>query len=615
VEVKLVDKKTTSSRPAAIALAKQQHMAVREFLNQEPTSSDLLANLIEEKGEGDELTLLEILLKGKKPISAKNIGMPKATVSKAARQLNEHLMKNFSNTIEPLKAKRIKICVRLKESKGGLSVGYHLACYNTKTKKYLEGTATKKLFKSLWADFIKNKLTKRLEQEATDELLKKLKRRNDYQRLSMEIGIIEKNLQQHGNQGSIEFETPEASDHNRIWKSFNIDSLLESGGTYIITVDVGGGKTTFLRHLQTEILQKTHLIPILLDASEIEQWKPEDTRGLAEKLAKKFRLKIHENKVIDFLLEVFEKDIILLIDGLDQIKGGEYQELVEDTILKLTDGNVIIASRPSAVINLENEKKFTFLRLKPFDTNAQKNYFGDNFERAKQLSINASNLIAIPMLAHMVRMLIEEKQDGNINNRAELYEKFIGYILTKYKHGKAKLSPGLRTQIRISLEKIAYDALAEKEPHIQKIPLDFCYDKDRLPDNSTERNDELLAKSGLVNLIIERSGWGDKDFLFFTHQSFQEYLATEYIKDSDELVGQVLKEKWNPKWKEVIKFLVGIRGKDVIEKILDEKDNPIHSKLFLAAELVPETKTDHEFRKMMWLKFEELGDCLCTGSA
>ena len=220
------------------------------------------------------------------------------------------------------------------------------------------------------------------------------------------------------------------------------------------------------------------------------------------------------------------------------------------------------------------------------------------------------------MLANMVRMLIEEKQDGNINNRAELYEKFIAYILTKYKHGKAKLGPGLRTQIRMSLGKIAYDALAEKEPHLQKIPLEFCYEKGLLPNNSILINDELLTKSGLANLIIERSGWGDKDFLFFTHQSFQEYIAAEYIKDSDELVGQVLKEKWNPKWKEVIKFLTGINGVGVIEKILSGKDNPIHSNLFLSAELVPETNVSSKLRADISKKVESLfGNSLFTEDA
>ena len=87
----MTKKKTTSSKAIKEALARQQHMAVREWLNQEPTYSNLLSNLVEEKGEGNESTLLEVLLKSKKPISAKNIGMPKATVSKAAKELNKYL--------------------------------------------------------------------------------------------------------------------------------------------------------------------------------------------------------------------------------------------------------------------------------------------------------------------------------------------------------------------------------------------------------------------------------------------------------------------------------------------------------------------------------------------
>ena len=172
------------------------------------------------------------------------------------------------------------------------------------------------------------------------------------------------------------------------------------------------------------------------------------------------------------------------------------------------------------------------------------------------------------MLAHMVRMLIEEKQDKEVKNRAVLYEKFISYILTKYKHGKSKLDPDFRTQIRKSLAKIAYDALAKKEPHIQKVPLEFCYDKNRLPNNSRGRKGEFLTKSGLVNLIVEQSGTGDKDFLFFTHQSFQEYLAAEWMSLNPQKLFYVLNRGFNYKWEESIKFLTGIKGVPILDKIL-----------------------------------------------
>ena len=577
----MAHKKTKNSKTEALSLAKQRHVVVREFLNQEPTRTALLQGLINKRGEGNELALLTELLKREKPMSNddmhKDYDISKPTVSNAARDVNEYLERKFSNIIEPLKAKRIKICVWRKTGKGGMSAGYHFVCFNAKTKKYLDVSATKNLFENLWDDFIRNELRKKMEQDATDGLSKKLQGRDDYQVLDMEIGVVPQNPKENEIGEVMDLTGSKTYGHNRVWESFNIDSLFKSSDTssYIISVDAGGGKTTFLRYLQLEFLRKSEIIPIFLDASKIEEWRLENSNQLAEELAIYFDLNICKNRVISFLTKAFEEEVILLVDGLDQIKaGGSEYECLVNHILDLMGENVIITSRPSAVINQEDENQFTFLRLKPLDTNAQENYFGDNFERGKQLSMNASYLIAIPMLANMVRMLIEEKQDGNINNRAKLYEKFIGYILTKYKHGKAKLSPGLRTQIRMSLGKIAYDALAEKEPHLQKIPLEFCYKKGCLPDNSILRNDELLTKSGLVNLIIERSGWGDKDFLFFTHQSFQEYLAAEWITQNENTMEDFIYElieivQQDHKWKIVENFVKEIMGYEYFEKTTD----------------------------------------------
>jgi len=608
--------KTTTSRAEALALAKQQHMAVWEFLKQEPTRSDLLANLIEEKGEGKELKLLEVLLGTEGPTSACDIceacGMSAGTLSGVAKEANEYLMGKFSNTIEPLKAKRVKICIWCQKGRGGLFVGYYFVCLNTKTKKYLDGDATRNLFKGLRDDFIKNRLCTKLQKEAEERLSEKLEGRDDYQVLDMEIGVVPQKTKENEISEVMDLTRSKTYGHNRVWESFNIDSLFKSSDTssYIISVDAGGGKTTFLRYLQLELLRKSDIIPIFLDASKMEEWKLENSHQLAEKLAEKFGLESHEDKVVDFFIKAFKKNIILFVDGLDQIKGGgrEYEHLANHIFDHLAKSNVIIASRPSAVINLEDEEKFIFLRLKLFNANAQEKYFGEHYKRAQELSVNASDLVAIPMLAYMMRLLIEEKEDKNIKTRTQLYEKFIDYILSKYKHGKVRLDPDLRTQTRLSLRRISYDALACKKPYIQKIPLKFCYKKGRLPDEPTGRKGEFLTKSGLVNLIMERSGEGDKDFLFFTHQSFQEYLAAEYISQDGDLIQRVLSEKWNPKWKETIKFLTGIRGREIIETILSEKDNPIHSKLFLAAELVPETDIDTDLKKKISQKIEELLD-------
>lgn len=580
VEVKLEKKEITSSKVAAATLGAQQHIPVRKFLNQEPMRTDLLAGL----AEGRELTLLGELLESKKPVPARYVkvkhNMASATVSTAAVYISQYLT-DFSRRIEPLKARRIVISIP--RAVGGVHVGYHFACFNTKTKKYLDGPATKELFENLWKDEIKIRLLEKLEQEARLSLSERLTGRDDCQPLDMEIGSIEEKTWPEVVDGLVDYKRPEVWDHNRVWRPFNSDSLLDPKDIYILSSDVGTGKTTFLRHLQLKILKEGNLIPIFVHASKIEQWKPEDIREFAEKFAKRFKLKVHEDKVIGFLEEAFKKDVILLVDGLDQIRGGggEYQELVEDTILELMDNNVIIASRPSAVINLENKKKFVFLRLKPFDTKTQKLYFGEDYKRARELSVNATDLVAIPMLAYMVRTLIEKKEDKDIRNRAGLYERFIDYILKEYRHGRAELSLGLRTKIRQNLSRISYEALTEEAPFIQKIPLEYCLEQ---PGRLTMEPEEL-TKAGLVNLILESSERGN-DVLYFTHQSFQEYLAAEWAMKSKERIQNILSEMWNPKWKEVIKFLAGILGEDFIRRLysLGCKDNCIHSRLFLAAE-------------------------------
>ncbi len=440
---------------------------------------------------------------------------------------------------------------------------------------------------------ITSSIKKLLKKDALLHLREKLhqRKRNDYQLLKLEHRVIKE-------------------DRNREWKSFDFNKFLKPFGIYILSSNVGTGKTCFLSHLQLKLLDETDFIPIFLDASKIEEWKPKNLSDFTKNLAEEVCPQQQQYHVESFFADAFSNNqVVLLVDGLDQIRGGEYQELVEDTILKLMGGNVIIASRPSAVINLEDSIKFTLLRVEPFDIKAQKQYFREHYERAYELCGNNPDLISIPMLAYMLRTLIEEKEDKNIKNRAQLYKKFIDFVLIRYKHGKARLKPDLRTQLRQSLTSLSWHALAEEKPFIQKVPLKFCYDKSCLPNDPKGRKAECLTKSGLVNLIIEQSGENkDYDYLYFTHQSFQEYLVAEYIAQNNGRIQQVLDEKWNPKWKEVIKFLAGFKGEEFIRRIYSPgcQDNCIHSRLFLAAECSAELAKPAEVEETVFSTLFEL---------
>jgi len=128
-----------------------------------------------------------------------------------------------------------------------------------------------------------------------------------------------------------------------------------------------------------------------------------------------------------------------------------------------------------------------------------------------------------------------------------------------------------------------------KEPQIQKISINLPVIEDL--NREFGINIKALTKFGLVNLILEM---GDiiQHSLFFTHQSFQEFLAAQYISEDSKRLEAVINEMWSPKWREVIKFLAGIRGQEIVEKIYpqDNGDNIIHSRLFLAAECLAEVR-------------------------
>ncbi|MFC1793444.1 NACHT domain-containing protein, partial [Planctomycetota bacterium] len=360
------------------------------------------------------------------------------------------------------------------------------------------------------------------------------------------------------------------------------------------SMETGGGKTTILRYLQTEIFKDKRRIPLYIHASKLEKWDYTCVNSFLNCLAIWIGPQVAKPKEIlfEYLKETFEKKILLLVDGLDQIGGvdTEYKRVLEG-LLRVCSDNLIVASRPTAVVGQETNPEVKFLRLKSFSENSQKEYFDEYYERAYKLCESDLNLLAVPMLAYMVRTLIEENEDKKIENRASLYKRFIKYILCRSEHGAPELTLDERLTVRKYLQEVSYYAM--KDSMIQTIPAEFCW-------NSIQKYKALeldtLPKYGLVNLIIDKSG----ENVCFTHQSFQEYLAAEWISQDEEKVDNVLKEYWNPKWQEVIKFLSGHShlGRQVVTKLRPKEGcyDPIYARLFLTAECACELPDGNDIK-------------------
>ncbi len=449
-------------------------------------------------------------------------------------------------------------------------------------------------------DQIEATLRERLRDEASSHLRAKLNERKDYQSLEMEVGLPPDTREQSRAYRFCADNFP-LPDHNRQWKPFARNRLLNMEGAYIISSDAGMGKTTFLRYLQLEILDRKALIPIFLHACEIENWEPDSTSDLIQHIVKKLDLRTEEHGVIQFLKDAFDnRRVVLLIDGLDQIQGvgTEYRHFI-GRITRLSCGRLIIASRPSAVTSEEENASIAFLRLRPFDIRARRAYFSKHYDLARSLSRTCPELAGIPMLACMLRTLIENKETEDVSNRTALYRRFMKHIFMEYKHEEAKLSREFRSRARESLRAISYSALEQTQPLVQKIPLDFCL-------RQASVNIDDLQRYGIVNLLERSSGLDD--YLCFIHQSFQEYLAAEWAADKEEKMAHILSEMWKPKWRQVIRFLAGLKGQAFVRRIYgpDVKDNCIHSRLFLAAECYGEIGNTCESEKVVFERLQEL---------
>ncbi|MBF0459296.1 MAG: HEAT repeat domain-containing protein [Nitrospirae bacterium] len=376
-------------------------------------------------------------------------------------------------------------------------------------------------------------------------------------------------------------------DHSRQWDNLKLIEIFKDSNSYILSSSVGAGKTTFLYWLAGEIIKKDNLIPISLTCRDFEK---KDTweavrRHLVSTCYSRHNVNIRKSDIEKYFDYYYDSgQCVFLVDGLDQIKGNSYSEVVE-AILDVSLGNYsIITSRPSAVIAFDTDTDKIFLRLKSFSDSQQREYFDADYERAKRLSVYASDLISVPMLAHMVKTLIKANKDEGISNRTELYSRFINHIIMEHSPNDVFSAEdfGKTDKVQAALKCIAFKSLDLKKPEIQKVPINH-HDESLFGITVDE-----LTTFGLVNKIIERGDRHER-FLFFTHQSFQEYLAACYINEHEKLIKNVIDEMWSPKWKEVIKFLCGLKGIEIIEKIYSRNDNVIHSVLFMAATCLPET--------------------------
>lgn len=398
-------------------------------------------------------------------------------------------------------------------------------------------------------------------------------------------------------------------DHQRQWQPVGLEDILATmDKRYILTSSVGMGKTTFLYWCALELINNSDKIPLILDCADMVSGKIDSIDSMIEYRLGAFvdsnHWRIDREQVRDVLKNNSDK-LVLLFDGLDQIASGDYVRTVQKISGIASANNIpfIIASRPSAIMAYETDPDIVFIRLQSFAADDQKRYYGAlDYERAKNITRLSPELTCIPMLAYMVKTLITADSDKGIKTRTQVYERFIDYIVTRHPPNQLLAFRDFDSdEILDVLRYIAFESLDLPNPQIQKVGKEIC--KRCLDESKLKFKD--LHKYGLVNLIVEGT---DDLYLYFTHQSFQEFLSAQYAAKDEKLIEKIVREQWNPKWFETLKFLSGIKGADIIKRIYPEgcKDNIIYSRLFLAVKCAVETQISKDLRDRLFKKLEEL---------
>jgi len=470
-----------------------------------------------------------------------------------------------------------------------------------------------KKWEKSWIEIIEfhdvySKIRKKIQLDSDQSLQQKLKN-STFISLGLQRGDIpEKQKKKVDTEGSQTFRksAKEKSNEERIWHDFSIKDLMPPTGSYLLSANVGFGKTTLLYWLTCEINKNNSSLALCIPCSSFAEWRPESWDDLKRKSSNWLKpvlqnnsfetLYINDQDINDSLDFFFNQNkIVFFYDGLDQVSGVlfDHPNIVRSMLRIAGQNKTVISSRPSTLVHFEHDPNFTFLRLMQFSKEDERKYFGKYFGTISSIRALAPELKTVPMLAFMVKTLAINGNICEVRNRADLYERFINHIFTQQ---NPITLDGQIIKVKEELEKISFESLNEEIPSIQIIPLDAKYiNRDSI---------SSVLKYGLVNFILEDG----KNFLYFTHTSFQEYLAAKFIENSDNrdeyihlIISKASGDKWRReqfnKWHETIRFLAGIRGNEIISKILDlnqqSEDDSLQLPsdiLFFAAEILPEVK-------------------------
>jgi hypothetical protein len=356
------------------------------------------------------------------------------------------------------------------------------------------------------------------------------------------------------------------------------EEALSRFGRIVVLGDPGAGKTTMLRYLTfraaREEIGPAISLPIYVELRDfIDSGHADLLIYAADELAQRYGFPDAKPYLEQ---ELADGRAVLLLDGLDEVLGGDNEEAASAAYLKVAaEADRLATLYPAAPIALTCRKagwrggmpQFTTLEVLDFDwSEIEKfigNWFADNSVKATGLrdklsaNLRMQTLAANPLLLSLIAIVYERDLELP-ERRAELYNRCVEVLLKDWDaHREIKRFSRFTTdRKRDLLEEVAWTFHRAGRRYfpageLLAIIREFLPTIDIEASNAEAILDEIVAQYGLLK--VQAHGWYG-----FLHLTLQEYFAAVAANERGlTAVAEVTRFRHDPWWEEVILLLAG----------------------------------------------------------